>query len=58
MYFSILLGKRMLLAINCEHEAGNDIIYNMLLNVFLYIFIINKASFSKYDKFMFNCASH
>lgn len=55
MHFWIPLGERMLLAINCEHEAGNDIIY-MLLNFSSLYFVINKVSFSKYDKFMFNCA--
>lgn len=55
MHFSIPLGKMMLMAINCEQEAGNYVIYNMLLK-FSLIFVINKTSFSKCDKFMFNCA--
>lgn len=47
----------MLLAITCEHEAVNDVISHMLLRFSsLSFFVINKASFSKYDKFMFNCA--
>lgn len=31
LHFSILVGKIMLLAITCEHEAVNDVIPNMLL---------------------------